>query len=51
MSSFIQRNYLNSTLNYPVRTLTIGAELDGLCRISRIAENYYKQVEPCFLLG
>jgi len=29
---------------FPVPTMTIGAELDGLCRITRIAEALYSQV-------
>ena len=31
-------------MEFPVPTLTIGGELDGLCRISRIAEALYTQV-------
>ena len=50
MGSFIQRQYLydndkESKLVYPVPTLTIGAELDGLCRLTRISESFYRQVD------
>ena len=31
-------------VEFPTPTLTIGAELDGLCRLSRIAEALYSQV-------
>lgn len=31
-------------VNYPVPSLTIGGELDGLCRVTRIAEALYTQV-------
>jgi len=31
-------------VEYPVPTLTVGGELDGLCRISRITEALYNQV-------
>eukprot|EP00457_Paulinella_chromatophora_P005137 gb/GEZN01005151.1/.p1 GENE.gb/GEZN01005151.1/~~gb/GEZN01005151.1/.p1 ORF type:complete len:569 (+),score=83.65 gb/GEZN01005151.1/:50-1756(+) len=31
-------------LSFPVRTLTIGGELDGVVRVSRIAEAFYTQV-------
>ena len=34
-----------SKINFPSRVLTIGNELDGLCRIMRIAEAYYHSVE------
>lgn len=51
MGSFLGRIYkTGSTLEgrpqveYPVPTLTIGGELDGLCRVTRIAENLYTQV-------
>ena len=50
MGAFIQRQYLydndkETKLIYPVPTLTIGAELDGLCRITRITESFYRQIE------
>jgi hypothetical protein len=31
-------------VEYPVPTLTVGGELDGLCRISRITEALYNQI-------
>ena len=42
MGSFILRKYRNET--YPVPTLTMGGELDGLCRVTRIMEEYYHRV-------
>ena len=39
LSSFITNKYLNT--NYDDKILTISGELDGLCRITRMAENYY----------
>ena len=42
MGSYIERKYYNHT--YPVHTLTIGGELDGLCRITRIMEAYYHYI-------
>ena len=42
LGSFLLRKYRNVT--YPVPTLTIGGELDGLCRVTRIMEAYYHQI-------
>jgi len=42
--SFITRKYMWPTMTYPFPTLTIGGELDGLCRVTRITEAYYQQV-------
>ena len=42
MGSFLMRKYRNQT--YPVPTLTIGGELDGLCRVTRIMEAYYHSI-------
>ena len=39
MGSFLQRKYKNSS--FPVPTLTINGELDGLCRVTRSMESYY----------
>ena len=45
MGSFITRVYKNDYIfSYPVPTLTIGGELDGLARVTRIAESYYTQL-------
>ena len=51
MGSFLTRVYKTGTtaqgrpqMEYPVPVLTIGAELDGLCRLTRITENLYTQV-------
>ena len=42
LGSFISRKSYNTT--YPVPCLTIGGELDGLARVTRIMEGYYHQV-------
>lgn len=51
LGSFLTRKYKTGKTSqgrpqvvFPVPTLTIGAELDGLCRISRITEALYSQV-------
>jgi hypothetical protein len=51
MGSFLSRKYKTGKtstgrpqVEFPVRVLTIGGELDGLCRISRIAEALYTQI-------
>eukprot|EP00128_Syssomonas_multiformis_P017854 Colp12_sorted_trinity150504_noHs@7144 len=41
---YIQRKYLWPTLNFPIPSLTVGGEMDGLSRITRLAEAYYQQV-------
>jgi len=41
MGGFIQRKYVYPSYTYPVSTLTIGGELDGLARPTRIAEAHY----------
>eukprot|EP00500_Bicosoecida_sp_ms1_P001315 CAMPEP_0203810304 /NCGR_PEP_ID=MMETSP0115-20131106/2845_1 /ASSEMBLY_ACC=CAM_ASM_000227 /TAXON_ID=33651 /ORGANISM="Bicosoecid sp, Strain ms1" /LENGTH=569 /DNA_ID=CAMNT_0050719093 /DNA_START=81 /DNA_END=1791 /DNA_ORIENTATION=+ len=42
LGAFLTRKYANVT--YPVKTLTVGAELDGLCLVSRITEAYWHRV-------
>ncbi len=42
MGSFITRDNYNTS--YPVPTLTIGGELDGLTRVTRIMEGFYHQI-------
>jgi hypothetical protein len=42
LGSFLFRKYRNVT--YPVPTFTIGGELDGLCRVTRIMEAYYHHI-------
>ena len=42
LGSFLLRRYRNVT--YPVPTMTIGGELDGLARVTRIMEEYYHRV-------
>jgi len=42
MGSYIQRKHRNES--YPVPTLTIGGELDGLTRVTRIMEEYYHRI-------
>lgn len=51
LGSFLTRKYKTGKTSqgrpqvvFPVPTLTVGAELDGLCRISRITEALYSQV-------
>lgn len=51
MGAFLTREYKTGRtpdgrpqVEFPVPTLTVGAELDGLCRISRVAEALYSQV-------
>lgn len=45
MGGFIQRKYTYPSFSYPVSTLTIGGELDGLARVTRTAEAFYHQSE------
>ena len=42
MGSYLLRKYRDET--YPISTLTIGGELDGLCRVTRIMESFYHSV-------
>lgn len=42
MGAYLSRGNYNTT--YPVPSLTIGGELDGLSRVTRIMEGYYHQV-------
>ena len=42
LGSFLLRKYRNET--YPVPTMTIGGELDGVSRVTRIMEEYYHRV-------
>lgn len=51
MGAFLTRKFKTATtpegrpqVEFPVSTLTIGGELDGLCRISRVTEALYSQV-------
>ena len=39
MGSFLNRGNINGTTMYPLSTLTIGGEVDGLARMSRIMES------------
>jgi hypothetical protein len=41
MGGFLQRKYNWPKKTYPVTTLTIGGELDGLARCTRLAEAFY----------
>lgn len=43
MGAYLTHTYDNVT--YPVPTLTVGGELDGLCRCTRVAENWYRYIE------
>lgn len=40
--SFLERKYRNKT--FPVATLTVAGELDGLCRVTRLMEAFYHQI-------
>lgn len=42
MGAFLQRKYRNTSFTVP--TMTIGGELDGLCHVTRIMEEYYHRV-------
>lgn len=42
MGSFLLSKYRNST--YGVPTMTLGGELDGLCRVTRIMEEFYVRI-------
>jgi hypothetical protein len=42
MGSFLERKYQGKS--YPISTLTIGGELDGLAHMTRIMESYYHYV-------
>ena len=44
LGSFLKRKYRGGGATYPIPTLTVGAELDGVCRISRIMEEYYHRI-------
>jgi hypothetical protein len=51
MGAFLTRKFKTGStaegrpqVEYPVSTLTIGGELDGLCRLTRISEALYTQV-------
>ena len=41
MGSFLQRKYRSTNTIYPVPTLTLSGELDGLARVTRIIESFY----------
>lgn len=43
LGSFLQSKYRNGT-TFPVPTMTIGGELDGLSRATRIMEEYYFRI-------
>ncbi len=43
LGSFLQRIYRSSP--YPVHTLTLTGELDGLARVTRIMEEYYHRIQ------
>jgi hypothetical protein len=46
IGSFFEREILNDLDQVNVPTLTLGGELDGVCRITRMMEAYYHQVLP-----
>lgn len=41
MGSFLERKYHSTGTPYPVSTLTLSGELDGLARVTRIIESFY----------
>ena len=50
LGSFLTRDFNRlswpggeNVVDYPVAVLTIGGELDGMCRVTRMAEVFYKQ--------
>ena len=43
LGSFLKRSYRASP-PYPIPTLTIGGELDGVCRVTRIMEEYVHRI-------
>ena len=43
LGSFLQRTFRGTP--YAVKTLTIGGEVDGVCRVTRIMEEYYHRVQ------
>lgn len=45
MGSFLQRSYHTTPYQYPIKTLTISGELDGICRVTRIMEEYYLRIQ------
>ena len=44
LGSFLSSKYRNGT-TYPIPTMTIGGELDGLSRVTRIMEEYYFRIQ------
>ena len=42
MGGFLQRNKRDTP--YPIHTLMISGELDGVCRVSRLMEEYYHRI-------
>lgn len=42
MGGFLQRKYRDTT--YPIPTLMVSGELDGVCRVTRIMEEYYHRI-------
>lgn len=42
MGGFLQRNKRDAP--YPIHTLMISGELDGVCRVTRMMEEYYHQI-------
>jgi hypothetical protein len=40
LGSYLKRSYRGTSPSYPIPTLTIGGELDGVCRVTRIMEEY-----------
>ena len=43
MGAFLQRKYRNDS-SYPLQTLMISGELDGICRVTRVMEEYFHRI-------
>ena len=41
VGAFLERKYRSTSSTYPVSTLTLSGELDGLARVTRIIESFY----------
>eukprot|EP00047_Mylnosiga_fluctuans_P013069 m.29237 g.29237 ORF g.29237 m.29237 type:complete len:532 (-) comp4643_c0_seq1:103-1698(-) len=44
LGAFVSRSQLNTSQPIALPTLTVGGELDGVARITRIAESYYHEI-------
>lgn len=44
LGNFLQRKYRTRPYQVKVPTMTVGGELDGVCRVTRIMESYYHSI-------